>query len=50
MVLEHSINAVNKDIYSLLEGVYIGDFLHGSAVAELAADCYPDLVLVGLFV
>ena len=50
MVLEHGVDTVNEDPRGLLEGVYISDFLYGSAVTKLAADCYPDLVLVGLFV
>ena len=50
MVLEHGIDAVNEDTRGLLEGVYVGDFLYGSAVAELAADRRPDLVPVGLFI
>jgi hypothetical protein len=50
MGLEHGVNAVNEDVGGPLEGVFIGDFLHESAVAELAADRRPDLVLVGLFV
>ena len=50
MGLEHGVNAVDEDVCGLLEGVYIGDFLYESAVAELAADRRPDLVLVGLFI
>jgi hypothetical protein len=50
VVLEYGVDAVNEDACGLLEGIYVGDFLHKSAVAELAADRRPDLVLVGLFV
>jgi hypothetical protein len=50
MGLEHRVDTVDEDVCGPLEGVYIGDFLHESAVAELAADRRPDLVLVGLFV
>ena len=50
MVLEHSVDTVNEDAYGPLEGVYVGDFLHKSAVAELAANRRSDLVLVGLFI
>jgi hypothetical protein len=50
MGLEYGVNAVDEDVCGPLEGVYISDFRYESAVAELAADHRPDLVLVGLFV
>ena len=50
MVLEYGVNTVNEDPRGLLEGVYISNFLYRSAVTKLAADCRPDLVLVGLFI
>jgi hypothetical protein len=50
VVLEHGVNAVNEDTYGPLEGIYVGDFLYKSAVAELAAGRRPDLVPVSLFI
>ena len=38
MGLEHGVDIVDEDVCGPLEGVYIGDFLHKSAVAELAAE------------
>jgi hypothetical protein len=50
LFLKYGVNTVNEDAYGPLEGMYVGDFLYRSAVAELAADRRPDLVLVGLFI